>query len=210
MHGGGSDRGEQRQIAPRARFSRGVLLALLGGIFCGPAPAPAPQYEVKGACKDGQPDGPYELRLASGGPLQATGPFEAGARSGLFTFYDSDGRKIAEVPYRLDQIDGMVKLWYPAATPGTAEQGPRKLESLFAAGVRDGLTTAWYADGARRAELVYMNGVPRRAQYWSPAGENVIGPEGAKRAEEGEKVDLDLLIALDKLPREHPIRCDAS
>jgi hypothetical protein len=50
--------------------------------------------------------------------------------------------------------------------------------------------------------------VPRRAQYWSPEGENVIGPDGAKRAEEGEKLDLDLLIALDKLPREHPIRCD--
>src|SRR3982750_2852733 len=74
-------------------------------------------YVVAGNCRDGAPNGSYELRT-SDGRLRIAGAFAHGRRTGTFLFWAATGARTALIPYDDDAKVGTVALWYPPAAPG--------------------------------------------------------------------------------------------
>src|SRR5215470_17260609 len=101
------------------------------------APAAAPEFVASGACRDGAPNGAYELRMPDG-RLRILGAFAKGRRTGTFLFWAASGDRIAVIPYDDDAKVGTIALWYPPSIPLTEPR--RKLEAANSAGVRHGVT----------------------------------------------------------------------
>ena len=121
------------------------LIALLPLLLCaasGVAGAAAPAFIVDATCRDGQPNGHYELRNADGA-LRVAGAFHYGKRTGSFIFWNDRGARIAHIPYDDGVRNGTLATWYDRKVSG---EPPRRFESAWRRGVRDGLTRTWYAD----------------------------------------------------------------
>lgn len=146
---------------------------------CALAPPPAqPLYTERATCAFGVPDGAYALVLASG-VEQVTGTFSQGRKNGVFTIFHSSGEKVAELPYRLDALDGTVRLWFTNAVGGNA----RKLEARDVAGVLDGEKLSWYSDGTRRSVLRYADGRLDDAEAWERDGDALSPAQAEALAE---------------------------
>jgi antitoxin component YwqK of YwqJK toxin-antitoxin module len=140
----------------------GLLLAVTGAA----AAAPDATFIVDGGCRDGVPQGRYELRTM-GGTLRVAGAFSHGIRTGSFIFWNAAGSRIAHVPYDEDVRNGTIATWYdgPAGT-----EPLRRDESAWRRGARDGSTRTWYPDGRRRSEAEFAKGTLVTATAWSDAG----------------------------------------
>jgi hypothetical protein len=164
----------------------------------------SPAWVVDAVCRDGEPQGPYQLRTRDG-RLRIAGAFNDGRRTGSFIFWSDDGVRLAHVPYDADERHGTVATWY-AGTPGT--EPARRFESAWRRGRRDGLTRSWYADGHRRSETDYAAGAIVSTIGWTDAGARL--PDLAARAlaqRDAEAADAEY-VELDRLVREHLPRCD--
>jgi len=184
-------------VGPREALAAGGLAASLATL------AAAVPLEVVGACRDGLPNGAYELRM-NDGRLRAVGAFAHGRKTGTFIFWTAGGARLAVVPYDDDARTGTVALWY-AGTSDRIEAG-RRLEARYVDDRRHGTTRSWYANGAPRSEYRYERGELIEARAWTDAGAALSETEArdlATRDAESDRSTLDALIAVvdDNLPR---------
>jgi antitoxin component YwqK of YwqJK toxin-antitoxin module len=194
-------------VGEAARLTR--ALGLLACVGLAPVAAAAgsndlPAWVINASCRDGAPQGPYQLRTPDG-RLRVAGAFNNGKRTGSFIFWSNDGVRVAHVPYDEDERNGTVATWYPGR-PGA--EPARRLESAWRRGRREGLTRSWYADGRRRAETEYAGGALVTTTGWSDTGTQ-LGDEAARALAQRDAEAADAEYAeLDRLVREHLPRCD--
>jgi antitoxin component YwqK of YwqJK toxin-antitoxin module len=151
-------------------------LAILVAAAALAAPAAAEPFDVRGACRDGEPQGIYELRETRGA-LRVLGAFSRGKRTGSFIYWTTAGDRIAHLPYDEGAISGTVALWYPGAAPGREPQ--QQLEAAYARGVPSGPKRSWHPDGSRRDDYAYERGALVAARAWRANG-SVLSDESAR------------------------------
>ena len=184
--------------------------AVLGGAFAVAAAATlsvsfaaAETFIVNGGCRDGAPNGLYELRMHDG-RLRIVGALAKGKRTGTFIFWAANGARIALVPYDDDIKVGTVAVWYD---PSRARADPpRKSETAYVVGALHGIKRSWHPNGNPRTELRYERGELVEARAWTQRGAPL--PEAEARAlanrdvatDERFYATLETTIA-DNLPR---------
>jgi hypothetical protein len=187
-------------VAHAQLITLGLGLAFSGAL----AAAPDATLVVDGSCRDGAAQGRYELRTTAGS-LRVAGAFNHGSRTGSFIFWSDGGNRVAHVPYDEDVRNGTLATWYDASAAGEL---PRRDESAWRRGAREGSTRTWYRDGRRRSEAEFARGTLITATAWSDAGAKL--PEHAAR----ELVLRDVAAAdaryeqLELLVRGHLPQCD--
>lgn len=187
--------------APRLTRTALVLVAALAQAADGATMA---TWVADGNCRDGRPQGPYQLRTGEG-QLRVAGAFNDGARTGSFIFWSDAGVRIAHLPFDHDLLNGTAAIWYEAP-PG--REPPRRFESAWRHGKRDGETRSWYRDGRPRAQIQYAAGRITASAGWTHTGTRM--PEAvARETAQQDAAAMDTLYAeLDTLVREHMPRCD--
>ena len=167
-------------------------------------PAPAERLVANGACRDGVPNGAYELRMPDG-RMRVLGAYAKGRRTGTFLFWASTGARIAVIPYEDDVKTGTVALWRaPAIRTGEPR---RKLESAYSGGVLHGFTRSWHANGKPRAEYRYERGELAEAQAWSEEGAALPEPAARSLAVRDRANDANLYAEFEKIVAENLPRC---
>jgi len=185
------------RVAPRA-----MVLAEA----CAGAAAASPQaYVVTGSCRDGLPNGAYELRMPDG-RLRVGGAFAKGRRTGTFLFWTSTGARIAVIPYEDDAKVGTVALWYTPATP--RGEFRRKLESGYSAGLMHGPTRSWHANGRLRTEYLYDRGELVLARAWTDSEESLSEVEARRQAGRDRTLDEELYASLERTVADNAPRCN--
>jgi hypothetical protein len=190
-------------VGQAARLARAIAVVVAVVLATPIAAAAAARWIVDGSCRDGRPQGPYQLR-SDGGQLRAAGAFNEGTRTGSFIFWRDNGVRAAHVPYDNGIRNGTVATWYEAA-PG--REPPRHFESAWRHGVREGETRSWYPDGHRRSKTEYVAGRIVSSIGWSDAGEPLSGEAARELALQDEKAADADYVATDALLRDHPPRC---
>ena len=165
----------------------------------------AQAFEVTGSCRDGLPNGNYELRMQDGS-LRVTGAFAHGRKTGTFIFWTSKGARIAVIPYDDDARSGTVALWYVMGS-AAVEKG-RRLEAAFVADRLHGVVRSWYPNGARRSEYRYERGVLVEAKAWTNTASALSEAEASKRAGQDAESDQRYLDDLIEIVYQHPPHCD--
>lgn len=184
------------------RRAKGLLVALLLSAGTG---ALAQPFSVAGSCRDGAPNGAYEVRSPDG-RVRVVGAFAKGRRTGTFLFWAADGARIAVIPYDDDAKVGTVALWYPPAIPRDVPR--RRLESAYAAGVLHGYTRSWHASGKRRAEYLYERGILTAAAAWTESGAPLPEPDALRLAERDRDADADYYASLERMIADNVPHCD--
>jgi hypothetical protein len=180
-----------------ARVMRGSVA--LAGLLLGAAgapPAAAADYAVRGGCRDGQPNGAYELSSPDG-RLRVSGAFAKGRRTGTFIFWSARGARIAAVPFDDDAKSGTVALWYAPA--GGGDDGRRKLEAPYRADVPHGERRSWHRNGNPRIVALYEQGRLAEARAWSPEGAPLPDADARAQAEGDLALDATLLAEFDRI-----------
>jgi antitoxin component YwqK of YwqJK toxin-antitoxin module len=173
-------------------------------LAAGVAAAQSLPLVVDGGCREGLPHGRYELRTTTG-TLRVAGAFNHGKRTGSFIFWSASGSRIAHIPYDDDARNGTLATWYEAQGAG---EPPRRFESTWRHGLRDGLTRTWYRDGRRRTEGELVRGAIVTTAGWSAAGARLSEP-AARDAVERDLAAADADYAeLEAMVRAHLPHCD--
>jgi len=167
------------------------------------AVAAAEPLNVAGSCREGLPNGGYELRTIDG-RLRAVGAFAHGKKTGTFIFWTAGGARLAVIPYDEDARNGTVALWY-VETSERIEAG-RRLEARYVDDRRHGITRSWHTNGAIRSEDRYERGGVVEARAWTKTGAALPETEArdlAIRDAESDQALFDALVAVvdDNLPR---------
>jgi hypothetical protein len=161
-------------------------------------------WVADGNCRDGRPQGPYELRTGQG-QLRVAGAFNEGTRTGSFIFWSDAGVRIAHLPFDHGQLNGTVAIWYEAPAGG---EPPRRFESTWRRGKRDGETRSWYRDGHPRVHTEYTAGRIVASAGWTDAGARLTDAAARELAQQDAAAVDALYTELDALVREHMPRCD--
>ena len=189
-------------VGKDARLTRLAVVVRL--LVAGAAAAQAPPLFADGSCRDGLPHGRYEVRTTAGA-LRVAGAFNHGKRTGSFIFWSESGSRIAHIPYDDDARNGTLASWYEARGAG---EPPRRFESTFRHGLRNGLTRTWYRDGRRRTEADLVRGAIVTSVGWSPAGAR-LSDQAAREAVERDLAAADADHAeLEAMVRAHLPHCD--
>jgi len=195
--------------APRLRRGpapmRAAALLIVGFAAGGTAVAYAETYVVNGGCRDGEPNGAYELRMPDG-RLRVIGAFTKGRRTGTFVFWAASGARIAVIPYEDNLKAGTVALWY---APANAQADlPRKLEAAYVGDWLHGITRSWHSNGNPRTELRYERGQLIEARAWVEAGAPL--PEVEARAIAGHDFATDdrFYATLEAIVADNRPRCE--
>jgi antitoxin component YwqK of YwqJK toxin-antitoxin module len=197
--------GAQERLTDGGGAGWRALAAVAALLLAAGADASAQPYVVAGSCRDGAPNGAYELAMPDG-RLRIVGAFAKGRRTGTFLFWSASGARIAVIPYEDDAKIGTVALWYPPAIPRDAPR--RKLESAYAAGVLHGYTRSWHANGKPRAEYRYERGALAAALAWSESGEPLPEPEARRLAERDRGTEAEFYASLERMIAENTPHCD--
>ncbi|MEP7275396.1 MAG: hypothetical protein ABI812_03515 [Betaproteobacteria bacterium] len=186
-----------------ARRLIGAVLA--AGALAAAHGAGAQALRATGTCRDGLPHGAYQL-VADDGTLRVAGAFNRGKRTSSFIFWSARGVRIAQIPYDEGQWSGTLTLWY--ADPARGRDPQPKHEAGYAAGRLNGEKRSWYANGKRRAQFVYAQGMLVDGKAWSaggaPLAETASRDLGAHDAEADERY----YASLEAIVNAHPPRCD--
>ena len=182
---------------PRQALALGALIAAAA------APVFAQPFIVVGACRSGQPNGAYELRMEDG-QLRVAGAFAHGRKTGTFIFWSEKGARIAVMPYDEDARSGTLALWH--VSPDARVEGARRLEAPYVGDRLHGLVRSWYMNGAPRAEDRYEHGELVEARAWTEAGSQMTEAEARSLAASDAEADqrfCDELLAIvqDNMPR---------
>ena len=143
------------------------------------APASAESFDVRGACRDGEAQGIYELRDARGS-LRVLGAFSRGKRTGSFIYWTAGGDRIAHIPYDDGVASGTAALWYSGAGRGREPQ--QQLEAAYAKGVLHGAKRSWHPDGSPRGDYAYERGALVAAKAWGANGAALADGEARAQA----------------------------
>lgn len=191
-----------RAIAPVARRASRVVATL---VAVAAASANAESLVVSVGCRDGSPNGAYELRGADG-RLRVAGALSKGRRTGTFIFWNAKGARVAVIPYDNGQIAGTVALWH--APRRASGEGVRKLEAPYVGGRRNGITRSWYDSGRPRAELRYEDGALAEAQAWRADGSALADADARALAERDAVADAATFADLEGLVAANQPACD--
>lgn len=190
-------------VGPARRLTQAAL-AFAAAVANGVGAATMATWVADGNCRDGRPQGPYELRTGEG-QLRVAGAFNEGTRTGSFIFWSDAGVRIAHLPFDQGLLNGTVAIWYEAP-PG--REPPRRFESAWRHGKRDGETRSWYRDGQPRAQTQYAAGRIVASAAWTDVGARLSDPAARELARQDAAAVDDLYAELDALVREHMPRCD--
>ena len=179
-----------------------VLAAAPHGTFAATA-----TYVATGNCRDGQPHGAYELRMADG-TLRVAGAFTRGKRTGSFLYWSSAGVRIAHLPFDDDVLSGTVALWYSEGSPRSEPKS--KLEAVYVHGQRAGGVRSWYPNGRPRAEFRYEQGVLAQARAWNAQGGKLTDAKARAMAAHDVVTDDQFYNTLEAVVRDNPPPCDAN
>ncbi|MEO5700256.1 MAG: hypothetical protein ABIS17_12625 [Casimicrobiaceae bacterium] len=195
-------------LVAKGRLAAEARLAAQARLPAAQARLPAAgRLVADGACRDGRPNGIYELRAADG-LLRVLGAFHAGKRTGTFIFWNGSGGRVAAIPYDEDVRNGTIATWHIGTRP--AREIGRNLEAPVQRGKVHGTLRSWYRNGKLRILAEYERGTPLAVQAWDEAGRAL--PEAAARRIEDEVMrerdrELD---ALERLIAEHQPDCNDS
>lgn len=194
--------GATQRLTRRIKRTVRVAAGLVAAAF--PVVAAAQALVASGACRDGIPNGMYELRTPDG-KLRVAGAFAMEHRTGTFLFWTSAGARIAVIPYEDDARSGTVAAWY--VRDRAATESSHRLEVPFVAGERHGTSRSWYDDGKPRGEYVYERGRLLDARGWTEAGTPL--PASVARAQAGgdERRDDRFIGSLERLVAGHKPHC---
>lgn len=191
-------------VGATARLIRAIAGVGAVVLSAGIEAAPAPAWVVDAACREGHPQGRYELRDGDG-QLRVAGAFNDGRRAGSFIFWSGAGVRLAHIPFDDDARNGTLALWHD----GPAGREPvRWLESVWHHGVRDGQTRSWFGDGRPRDESEYVEGRLAASRGWTDAGERLTDDVALERARADAATEDAYFSALDQIVRDHLPRCD--
>ena len=186
-------------MGPGTTLAAGLLFASFATV------AAAQALEVVGSCREGLPNGAYELRT-SDGRLRAVGAFAHGKKTGTFIFWTTNGARVAVIPFEEDARKGTVAFWYPGERDWI--EGGRKLEARYVDDRRHGLTRSWYANGTPRSEYRYEHGRLIEARAWSQTGRALAEAEAREQAFGDIESDQSVIDTLVGVVDDHPPRCD--
>ena len=186
-------------MGPGTTLAAGLLFASFATV------AAAQALEVVGSCREGLPNGAYELRT-SDGRLRAVGAFAHGKKTGTFIFWTTNGARVAVIPFEEDARKGTVAFWYPGERDWI--EGGRKLEARYVDDRRHGLTRSWYANGTPRSEYRYEHGRLIEARAWSQTGRALAEAEAREQAFGDTESDQSVIDTLVGVVDDHPPRCD--
>ena len=165
----------------------------------------AQQLEAVGACRDGVPNGAYELFQADG-RLRAVGAFAQGRKTGTFIFWTSDGARIGVIPYGDDVRNGTIALWYTAR--GNGRELRPKSEAPYVDNRPHGIKRSWYRTGKPELEVRYERGSLQEVRAWSETGLLLAEDDARSLAAHELSTDEALYATLDALVREQRPKCD--
>lgn len=193
-----------RVAGNRACGKHALLACAAAWLAAWAAPVAAQDYRVVAHCRDGYPHGAYELRTRSG-QLRVSGAFNRGKRTSSFLFWTSSGVRVAHIPFDEDRKSGTLSLWYADAAPNAEPQ--QKLEAVFVAGRRNGVTRSWHANGELRAVMEYANGELVDVQAWTDAGDPLPPAAARALAARDREEDERYYASLDAVVVSHLPRC---
>lgn len=166
--------------------------------------AGAQQFEAVGACRDGVPNGAYELYQADG-RLRVVGAFAQGKKTGTFIFWTGDGARIGVIPYDEDVRKGTIALWY--TTRGNGRELRPKSEAPYIDGKLHGMKRSWHLSGAPKLEARYDRDALLGVQAWTEAGMPLADAEARALAARERTADEQVYETLDALVLGHPPGC---
>lgn len=156
-------------------------------------------------CREGQPNGAYELRMADGRP-RVVGAFHDGKRTGTFIFWNESGGRLAAIPYDNNVRNGTVALWHIGGKP-PREIG-RRLEAPVVHGQAHGAQRGWHVNGKLMYEATYERGRLVAASAWDARGRALPDAEARKLVTDAQRRDDVFLGTLERLVSEHRGQCD--
>ena len=186
-------------MGPRKALVAGVFLAWVA------AGAAAEPLTVVGSCREGLPNGAYELRMTDG-QLRAVGAFSYGKKTGTFIFWTPGGARVAVIPYDSDARNGTVALWYVGS--GDRIEAGRRLEARYVDDHRHGITRSWHTNGALRSEYRYEHGQLIEARAWTEAAAALPEARARELALRDAESDQALIGALVSAVDDNLPRCD--
>ena len=170
------------------------------------APAALGQGLVaRGGCRDGEPNGAYELRTPDG-RLRVAGAFAKGRRTGTFIFWAANGARIAVVPYDNERKSGTVAVWFPAAS--AVADAPRRSETAYVDDRLHGVKRSWFATGRPRTDLRYVRGELVEARAWVEAGAPLPEADARAIAERDVAADDGFYATLEALVADNRPKCE--
>jgi hypothetical protein len=188
-------------VGATSRLTAGCL-SLLSALAV--ASAGAQQFEAVGACRDGVPNGAYELYQADG-RLRVVGAFAQGKKTGTFIFWTNDGARVGVIPYDDDVRKGTIALWY--TTRGNGRELRPKSEAPYMDGKLQGIKRSWHLSGAPRLEARYDRDALLGAQARTEAGLPLADAEARTLAAREQAADEQVYESLDALVLGHPPGC---
>lgn len=190
-------------VGPASRLT----LAFAAALAVASPHARAEELSVRGACRDGEPHGVYELSMPDG-RVRVLGAFNRGKRTSSFLYWTSAGVRVAQIPYDEGEISGTVALWYASAPPGADARW--KLQAAYAKGALDGPKRSWHPNGRPRGDYLYEKGVLVAAKAWTASGAAL--PEAAARAQAAKDLgeDARYYATLDAIVDRHLPSCPPS
>jgi hypothetical protein len=194
--------GATQRLTRRIKQAVRVAAGLAAAAF--PVVAATQALVASGACRDGIPNGMYELRTPDG-KLRVAGAFAMERRTGTFLFWTSAGARIAVIPYDDDARSGTVAAWY--VRDRAATESSHRLEAPFVAGERHGTSRSWYDNGKPRGEYVYEHGRLVDARGWTEVGTPLSASVARAQAERDEHRDDRFIGSLERLVAGHKPHC---
>ena len=188
------------------RASVVLRLGWAAGWFLLQAPVASAQgLLAKGGCRDGEPNGAYELRMPDG-RLRVAGAFAKGRRTGTYVFWAETGARVAVVPYDNERKAGTIAVWFPPPAPSADAR--RKSESAYVDDRLHGVKRSWHPNGNPRTDLRYERGELVEAQAWSEDGPALPETEARAIAERDLATDEWFYATLETYVADHRPRCD--
>ncbi|HXX82772.1 MAG TPA: hypothetical protein VEN29_02190 [Casimicrobiaceae bacterium] len=190
--------GAARTLARRTLAGAAVFAATIG------LATAAERLSVVGACRDGVPNGAYELRMPDG-RLRVAGAFALGRKTGTFIFWTASGARSVVVPYDDDRKSGTVARWY---TTASGRESGRRLEAPFNDNVLHGVERSWHANGVPRTESRYEHGALVATQAWDRRGTPLPEAEARRQAAQDAAAEERFLSELEATIQGNLPRCD--
>lgn len=182
-----------------------IALAAGAGLFAVVAQSLAQPHAAIGECRDGVPNGSYELRTPDG-HVRVVGAFARGRMTGTFIFWTGRGARTAVLPLDNGEKNGTVALWYTA--PDLDIEAGRKLEAPYVQDRLHGIKRSWHANGAPRAEYRYERGTLSAAHAWTESGAPLSAADARQLAASDAEADNQSFAALLDLVRDNLPPCD--
>ncbi len=155
------------------------------------------------ACRDGAPNGAYELR-SQDGRLRVVGAFAQGHKTGTFIFWTDNGARSAVIPYERDARTGTVALWYTAGGRETAKM----LEAPFSDNAMNGVLRSFHANGAPRTEARFEQGVLMAVAAWDARGKPLPEAQARQTAARDLEASARLIAGFETLIERNLPHCE--